>query len=287
MADGAQGEALARTLAQPRRKAPRLADLEAVAGRRIPGFCFGFLQSGSDAERGRPRNVDAFARVEIVPRDGADMADVDTSATVFGHRLAAPILLAPVGIDGAIWPGATRPIAEAARDTGLGCMAGTLSCMAVEDVARILPGLWFQLLGFPDDDDRISLDLARRAAAAGVKALAVTVDTPLPVRRIRDMRNGIALPFRLEPRMALDALRRPAWLAALARSGMPRFWNAAAYCPPGAGPDRGGRLRGPQPRRIGPYLGGACPAARGLGRAAAGQGHDAPGRCRAGGGAGL
>lgn len=227
---------LARRLARLRRIAPRIADLEDRARRRIPDFCFGFLQSGSGDERGRPRNAAAFAGIEVVPRYGRDMAGIDMSATLFGQRLEAPILFAPVGIDGAIWPGATRLIAEAARDTGLGYMTGTLSCMAVEEVARILPGrLWFQLYGFPEDGHRISFDLVRRAAAAGVKVLAATVDTPLPARRIRDMRNGIALPFRLQPRMALDALRRPAWLAALARHGMPRFWNAAAYCPPGAG----------------------------------------------------
>jgi L-lactate dehydrogenase (cytochrome) len=74
----------------------------------------------------------------------------------------------------------------------------------------------------------------RRAEAAGALVLAVTVDVPAPGRRVRDMRNGFSVPRRITPRMMAGALTRPAWLAALARAGMPHFANVAPYCRPGA-----------------------------------------------------
>ncbi len=212
------------------RRAPCVAALEPLARRRLPAFCLDFLQGGTGAEACRPRNQAALDGIEIVPRYGLGMQGLDPSTTLFGQRLAAPLAIAPVGMDGAIWPGATAAIATAARETGIAYMTGTLASASVEEVARALPErLWFQLYGFPAEDHRVSLDLVARAQAAGVRVLAVTLDIPLPGRRIRDLKNGIALPFRLEPRMALDAARRPAWLAALARHGLPRFGNLAAY----------------------------------------------------------
>ncbi len=224
-----------RRLAGWRLRYPSVADLEPLAKRRIPYFSYDFLQGGTGRELSRPRNMAALAAIEIISRHGLDVSDVDISAELFGRRYACPVVVGPVGMDGAIWPGATRHLAETARDSNIPYMTGTLATGTLESVAEIAPeNFWFQLYGMPSEDHRVSLDLVRRAKDAGAHILAVTLDVPIPPRRVRDMRNRLGTPLRLTPRMVTGMLARPRWLKALAREGLPRFANMTSYCREGA-----------------------------------------------------
>ena len=92
--------------------------------------------------------------------------------------------------------------------------------------------LWFQLYRFHRDGHRIGLELARRAAAAGVKALVLTIDTPTRTIRPRETKSGIMNPFKLTNRLRLDALTSPRWLLSMRRNGIPRFASLAPYMKP-------------------------------------------------------
>jgi (S)-mandelate dehydrogenase len=226
---------LDRRLAEWRTRYPTLSALEPLAHRRIPYFAFDFLQDGTGEQLSRPRNIAALRDIEIVPRYCVDVSGVKIAVRLFGRTYQAPVVISPVGMDGAIWPGATRFLAETARDAGVPYMTGTMATAPLEEVSQTAPdGFWFQLYSMPAQDHRVTYDLVRRAEAAGALVLAVTVDVPSPGRRVRDMRNGFTIPRRITPRMMAGALTRPAWLAALARSGMPHFANMAPYCRPGA-----------------------------------------------------
>jgi (S)-mandelate dehydrogenase len=228
-----------RRLARWRMQYPTVAELEARARRRIPYFAFDYLHDGTGDVGNRARNIRAFSEIEIVPRycvDGAvDERGASTAVALFGRRYQAPVVIAPVGMDGAIWPGATRLLAATARDAGLAYMTGTMATASMEEVSQTAPeSFWFQLYTMPAQDHRVSFDMVRRAEAAGALVLAVTVDVPAPGRRVKDMRNGFTAPRRITPMMMAGALARPAWLAAVARAGMPHFENVAPYCRPGA-----------------------------------------------------
>jgi (S)-mandelate dehydrogenase len=222
-------------LAKWRMRYPSLADLKPRARRRLPYFADDFLHGGTGDELSGSRNLAALQAIEVVPRYAVDVSRVDTSVSLFGRSYPAPVVISPIGMDGAIWPGATRRLAETARDTGLPYMTGTLATASMETVAQIAPGgLWFQLYSFPADDHRVSFDLVRRAKEAGAHVLAVTVDIPVTARRVRDMRNGLSLPMRISPKMLAATLASPAWLGALLREGMPHLENMAPYCRAGA-----------------------------------------------------
>jgi (S)-mandelate dehydrogenase len=224
-----------RRLARWRMRYPTIAELEQRARQRIPYFAFEYLHDGTGDLSNRPHNIAALRAVEVVPRYCGDVEAASTAVRLFGRRYQAPVAIAPVGMDGAIWPGATRLLAETARDAGLPYMTGTMATTSMEEVSRMAPeSFWFQLYTMPAQDHRVSFDLIRRAEAAGALVLAVTVDVPAPGRRVRDMRNGFSVPRRITPRMMAGALTRPAWLAALARAGMPHFENMAPYGRPGA-----------------------------------------------------
>jgi len=215
---------------------PTISALVPRARRRLPPFAYDFMMGGTGDELGYHRNTNALAAIEIVPRYGEGLAKAAPQAKLLGQDFTMPVVIAPVGMDGAIWPGATAALTRAARDAGIPYMTGTLANGSLESVAEGHPGgTWFQLYTMPDNDHRVSLDLLARADRAGVKVLAVTLDIPLPGRRVRDMRNGIRMPFRITPKMMFQAATRPGWLRALAREGQPRFANMAPYCAAGAG----------------------------------------------------
>ncbi len=112
---------------------------------------------------------------------------------------------------------------------------GVLSGITVERAAEMAPDvLWFQLYRFHRDGHRIGLELARRAAAVGVKALVLTIDTPTRTIRPRETKSGIVNPFKLTNRLRLDALTSPRWLLSMRRHGIPRFASLAPYMKPNA-----------------------------------------------------
>jgi (S)-mandelate dehydrogenase len=216
---------------------------------------FDYLQGATGEELSRLRNADALKAIEIVPRYGIDISAASSKTTLFGREFSAPLAISPIGMDGAIWPGATRLLAEAAREAGIAYMQSSMATTPLEQAAAIAPdNFWFQLYGFPADDHAVTFDLVRRAREAGAHVLAVTLDIPGPARRVRDMRNGLGVPLRITPAMAIGTAIRPHWLAALARTGMPRFENFAPYCREGAGQGGDRRLR---------RQGGRAPASRG------------------------
>lgn len=57
----------------------------------------------------------------------------------------------------------------------------------------------------------------------------LTLDVPARMKRPRELRNGLLVPFKLSARMIYEAATSPAWSAALMRHGQPTFANLAQY----------------------------------------------------------
>jgi L-lactate dehydrogenase (cytochrome) len=215
--------------ARLQRRLPTLDDIERRAHRRIPRFAFDFLDGGTGSDLNTLRNRHALDAVELVPRYGTP-APVRTETELFGIDCAAPIGISPVGVDGIIWPGATKTFAAAAGKMRIPYIAGTLATAAIEEVAELAgPYGWFQLYGLPANDHSVTFDLIKRAAAAGVRVLSATLDAPVRSKRPRDLRNGLVVPFRPTVKTIFDVASSPAWLLALAREGMPAFRNMERY----------------------------------------------------------
>jgi (S)-mandelate dehydrogenase len=101
----------------------------------------------------------------------------------------------------------------------------------MEDVAAAGPGVrWFQLYAW--GEQKIWGRLLERAAAAGYRALVITVDTLAMGKRERDLRNDFAHQVRYTTKVVLDGLRHPRWLAGTwLRGGVPRFENWVEFAP--------------------------------------------------------
>src|SRR5262245_58440783 len=75
-----------------------MAKLEAAAQAAIPAASFAYFAGGAGLERTMEANRRAFDRWQIMPRMLRGIESRDTSTEIFGRKIPAPILLAPVGV---------------------------------------------------------------------------------------------------------------------------------------------------------------------------------------------
>lgn len=214
---------------QLRARLPLVADLRERARARIPGFVFDFVVAGADAGIGVARNRAALDAVQLVPRYGGQVAP-DLSTNLFGRQYRLPFGVAPTGLDGAVWPGASAHLARAAASAGIPHVLSLMATTPVEQVAALAGGnLWFQIFPLPRQDHALTMALVDRAARTGIEVLVLTMDVPVRPKRPADLKNGLKRPYAANPRLILGALRRPGWLWAVLRGGQPGFANLAAH----------------------------------------------------------
>jgi L-lactate dehydrogenase (cytochrome)/(S)-mandelate dehydrogenase len=195
-----------------------------IARRRLPRAIFDFVEGGAGSEIGLARNRARFAEIALLPQALRDCSAASAQVTIFGRRYAAPFGVAPMGFADLIRPGTDRALARAAKERNIPYLLSTAATTAIETIRDIAQeNLWFQL--YPGADEAIAAALIERALKAGVTTLVVTVDIPVPAKRVRDLVNGLAIPLRPSLRTILDVGRHPAWLARAALGGRPGMAN--------------------------------------------------------------
>jgi L-lactate dehydrogenase (cytochrome) len=130
---------------------------------------------------------------------------------ILGARSEQPFAFAPTGFTRLMHHEGERAVARVAERHGLPYALSTMGTTSIEDVAAAAPKArkWFQLYVWRDR--AAAEDLVRRAQAAGFEALVLTVDVPVAGPRLRDVRNGFAIPPKLTARTVGNAALHPAW----------------------------------------------------------------------------
>jgi lactate 2-monooxygenase len=171
-----------------------LDSLERAARRRMSRSAFAYVAGSAGQERTARANTEAFGRWSVVPRMMRGPADRDTSIELFGRRLPAPVLLAPVGVLELAHPDADVAVAEAASSLGLPMVFSTQASRSMEDCAAVMDGSprWYQL--YWSSSDELVASFLSRAERAGCEAVVVTLDTQVLGWRPRDLDLG-HLPF--------------------------------------------------------------------------------------------
>ena len=199
-------------------------DLRKVARRRLPRAIFDYVDGGAEDEYTLRANQADFRRYTFRPRVMVDVSQRNQATTILGERVATPIILAPTGFTGMLWPRGEVVAARAAARKGAIFTVSTMSICSMEEVAAASSGpRWFQLYVWRDRE--IVRSLLERAKAAGYRVLVITVDTPVLGQRERDIRNGMVVPPRIGANNVLDTLRRVAWLKDFVRNPRITFGN--------------------------------------------------------------
>lgn len=173
-----------------------LADYECHAQAHMPPAVWTYLQEGTGDGVTLAANRTAFDRIGLVPRVLRDLRGATTHIELLGRTHAAPLLLAPVAYQRIAHPEGELATIRAATAMGIGMAVSTLASVTLEEIAAARHAaatelstprapFWFQLYMQPERE--ASLDLVRRAEAAGYEALMLTIDASIK-------RSGFTLP---------------------------------------------------------------------------------------------
>ncbi len=169
------------------------ADYAAAARSKLPKDVFDYYDGGALDEVALRENVASWERLKLYYRVLAGVGPRDMSTTVLGQRVSMPILVAPTAFHKLACEQGELATARAAKAAGTLFILSSLSNTAMESVfAHAASPRWFQLYIYKDRE--ITLELVKRAEAAGAEAIVLTVDAPGLGTRERDTRNNFRLP---------------------------------------------------------------------------------------------
>ena len=166
--------AQARTPTPRRRLEDRARDL-------LPADVFDYYAGGAGEQRTLAAQEAAWDEVELRPRVLRDVSAPSTATTVLGLPVPTPVLVAPTAAQRMAHPEGELGVAAAVAATGGLFVLSMRSSTRLEQVAAVAGPFWQQIYVLRDRG--VSDEIARRAAAAGARALVLTVDTPYVARK--------------------------------------------------------------------------------------------------------
>jgi 4-hydroxymandelate oxidase len=167
-------------------------DAERLAAADLPLEVWDFVAGGSGTEQTLAANRAALDRVYLLPRVLTDVSACSTRAQFLGAAASMPVAVAPMAYQGMVHADGELGLARAADAAGIPFTAGMLSSYPLEQIAAVGGVTWLQLYWLRDRG--VTRELVQRAEQAGCRGLMLTVDVPRMGRRIRDLRNGFAVP---------------------------------------------------------------------------------------------
>lgn len=171
-----------------------LTDVEELASKRLDPHWREYFAGGSGAERTLRENVSAFGRYRLRQRVLCGIESVSTAATVLGHELAAPIVVAPVAYMRRAHLDGEEGMARAAAAVGVGMCLSTFATASAADVSRAAPELPRFLQVYVYRDRAVTDEVIAMALDTGFTGLFLTVDLPVVGSRDRERRVNWVFP---------------------------------------------------------------------------------------------
>jgi L-lactate dehydrogenase (cytochrome) len=211
---------------------PSIDDLRKKARSRIPRFAFEYLDGGCNEDVNLHKNTSELREVELVPTYLKPAIDINLQTELFGTVYDAPFGIAPVGLQGLIWPNATDILAKAAHNHNIPFILSTVTTSSIERVSELTQGkAWFQL--YHPAEDALRDDIIKRLKNSQYEVLVLLCDVPSFGFRPRDIRNGLAMPPNMSVQNILQILSKPNWALQTLLHGTPQFATLKPYMPKG------------------------------------------------------
>lgn len=211
-------------------KYPSIEDLRAKAKKRIPKFAFEYLDGGCNEDVNLYKNTAEIREVELLPQYLSKHTASSMKTTLFGHTYDAPFGIAPVGLQGLMWPNSPEVLASAAFKHNIPFILSTVTTSSIERIAELTEGsAWFQL--YHPAEDSLRDDILNRCEQSGYDTLVILCDVPTFGFRPRDIRNGLAMPPKMSIKNILQVLGKPNWALQTLKYGQPNFETLKPYMP--------------------------------------------------------
>jgi len=198
----------------------------------MPGFAFDYLAGGCFSEVNLERNNAEIKEVQLKPWYLNDYDEASQKTELFGKTYDAPFGMAPIGLQGLMWPKSCEYLAQASVDHNVPFVLSTVGTASIETISEITNGdFWFQLYHPAENDLRDKL--LERAWEAGCRTLVILADTPTFAYRPKEIRNGLSIPPRMNLRNVFQMCTHPTWSFSQLSAGAPEFKTMKPYIPKG------------------------------------------------------
>lgn len=209
---------------------PSIEALRAKAKKRIPGFAFDYLDGGCNEEVNIKKNTDEIRQVELKPDYLTKYPGLSLQTELFGRTYDSPFGIAPVGLQGLMWPKASEILAKASLDYNIPFILSTVTTMSIEKASEITEGrAWFQL--YHPSENEVRDDMLKRAEAAGCEVLVLLCDVPTFGFRAKEIQNGLSMPPKMTLSNFVQIFGRPQWAWETLLNGQPNFETLKPYMP--------------------------------------------------------
>lgn len=152
-----------------------------------------YLCGGAGDELTMRANCEDWKRIRLKPRILVNVSKIDLKTEILGQPLDMPILLAPAAFHRLWHKDGELATVDGASRAGITMVTSTYATESAANLCRVATRpVWFQLYTQPDRG--VTHAILQQAEAAGCKAVAVTVDTPVLGVRNREARSDFGLP---------------------------------------------------------------------------------------------
>ena len=177
---------MAVSTADPSSLAELIERYEEHARASLPAEAYDFIATGAAEEISQREAVESWRRYRLRPHVLRDVASVDTSLTLCGLQLDAPVVVAPTAFHTLAHPEGEVETARGVRAAGGLMTVATRAATPHQAIAAALDGpWWFQVYVVRERD--ITRRQAEEAATLGARALVLTGDAPVLSKRARGM----------------------------------------------------------------------------------------------------
>ena len=211
---------------------PSVSDLRKRAKFKMPKFAFDYLDGGCNDDINLNKNRTDIQKIELMPNYLSAFDESIMKTELFGHTYDAPFGIAPIGLQGLMWPNSPEILAKAAKEHNIPFILSTVTTSSIETIAEITEGKsWFQL--YHPADEKIKNDLLDRAENVGISVLVILADVPTFGFRPRDIKNGLSMPPKMNLNNIIEIIKNPEWTLKTLLYGKPAFKTMMPYIPKG------------------------------------------------------
>ena len=117
---------------------PSIEFLREKARRRMPGFAFDYLEGGCNSNINLRRNTEDIREIQLRPYYIRNYPGSDLKCELFGKTYDAPFGIAPIGLQGLMWPKSCEILAAAARRHNIPFILSTVGTASIETISEMV-----------------------------------------------------------------------------------------------------------------------------------------------------